>query len=161
MKLNGTKTGYEKDLNKIGCIGSKIQSYKLYLLAGSGTFLLLAFKTLQWGNRYFLRQKVQTGMVAVWAIRYTIRHSSRKPLTFAPQLINKWICWKSFDDTMFYNVPAFSGLIISQEHDVLSCIDVLCNWQMLNPKWNIYLSISWIIMFCILIYILHTCILYR
>ena len=43
-------------------------NYELYF-SGSGTFLLLAYKSLQWGKRYFMRQKIQTGMIIVWALR--------------------------------------------------------------------------------------------
>ena len=40
------------------------------LFAGSGTFLLLAYKSLQWGKTHFTRQTVQSRMVMVWAFRY-------------------------------------------------------------------------------------------
>lgn len=50
-------------------IAAALKTEKFYDLAGSGTFFLLAYKSLQWGQSYFMRQKVQTGMVMIWAIR--------------------------------------------------------------------------------------------
>ncbi|KAH3719620.1 hypothetical protein DPMN_062471 [Dreissena polymorpha] len=50
-------------------IASLLKTEKFYDLAGSGTFLFLAYQTLQWGQTYFTRQKVTTGMVMTWAAR--------------------------------------------------------------------------------------------
>jgi len=50
-------------------LASLLKTEKFYDLAGSGTFLLLAIQSLRWGGKFFLRQRVQTGMVIAWATR--------------------------------------------------------------------------------------------
>lgn len=50
-------------------VAAALKTEKFYDLAGSGTFLFLALQSLKWGGRYHLRQKVNTGMVALWAFR--------------------------------------------------------------------------------------------
>ncbi|XP_072022755.1 uncharacterized protein [Amphiura filiformis] len=50
-------------------VAAALKTEKFYDLAGSGTFLFLAIQTLRWGNTFYFRQKVQTGMVATWAVR--------------------------------------------------------------------------------------------
>lgn len=49
-----------------------LRTEKFYDLAGSGTVLLLAYKTLQWGDAKFTRQFVSTGCASVWAARCAI-----------------------------------------------------------------------------------------
>ncbi|ELT87489.1 hypothetical protein CAPTEDRAFT_113160 [Capitella teleta] len=50
-------------------VAAALKTEKFYDLAGSSTFLLLAIQSLRWGNGFFLRQRVQTGMVVTWATR--------------------------------------------------------------------------------------------
>ncbi|XP_077979127.1 uncharacterized protein LOC144434537 [Glandiceps talaboti] len=50
-------------------VAAYFQTEKFYDLAGSGTFIFLALQTLKWGETYFLRQKIQSGMVITWGIR--------------------------------------------------------------------------------------------
>ncbi|XP_070565241.1 uncharacterized protein [Ptychodera flava] len=50
-------------------IAAFFQTEKFYDLAGSGTFIFLALQTLRWGETYFTRQKIQSGMVVVWGLR--------------------------------------------------------------------------------------------
>lgn len=47
-----------------------------FLSSGSGTFLLLAVQTLRWGGTFFLRQRIQTALVSVWATRYVYNCTS-------------------------------------------------------------------------------------
>ncbi|KAL3831371.1 hypothetical protein ACJMK2_023124 [Sinanodonta woodiana] len=53
-------------------VASIFKTEKFYDLAGSGTFFLLAYQTLRWGGTYFLRQRIQTGLVMTWAARLGI-----------------------------------------------------------------------------------------
>uniref|UniRef100_A0A8D0HM08 Steroid 5-alpha reductase C-terminal domain-containing protein n=1 Tax=Sphenodon punctatus TaxID=8508 RepID=A0A8D0HM08_SPHPU len=39
------------------------------LILGSGTFILLAHLSLNWGNTQYPRQQVQTGLVTLWGLR--------------------------------------------------------------------------------------------
>merc|ERR1712004_50407 len=50
-------------------IAAALKTEKFYDLAGSSTFLLLAYQSLQWGHTFYTRQKIQTGAVAIWASR--------------------------------------------------------------------------------------------
>ncbi|XP_013378918.1 uncharacterized protein LOC106150581 [Lingula anatina] len=50
-------------------VAATLKTEKFYDLAGSSTFFLVVVQTLVWGERYFTRQKVQTGLVAIWAVR--------------------------------------------------------------------------------------------
>ncbi|XP_053373736.1 uncharacterized protein LOC123531627 [Mercenaria mercenaria] len=50
-------------------VASIFKTEKFYDLAGSGTFLYLAYQTLKWGGTYYTRQKVTTGLVMTWAAR--------------------------------------------------------------------------------------------
>lgn len=50
-------------------VASKLQTEKFYDLAGSGTFLLLAYQSLKWNPAPSDRQKIQSGMVMTWALR--------------------------------------------------------------------------------------------
>nr|XP_054767679.1 uncharacterized protein LOC129274953 [Lytechinus pictus] len=58
-------------------IAAYFKTEKFYDLAGSGTFLLLATQSLRWGGTYFLRQRIQTGLVSVWATRLGLHLFSR------------------------------------------------------------------------------------
>lgn len=58
-------------------VAALLKTEKFYDLAGSGTFLFLAVQTLRWGNTFFLRQRIQTGLVSVWAIRLGLYLFSR------------------------------------------------------------------------------------
>ncbi|XP_041478362.1 uncharacterized protein C594.04c-like [Lytechinus variegatus] len=58
-------------------IAAYFKTEKFYDLAGSGTFLLLATQSLRWGGTYFLRQRIQTGLVSVWATRLGLYLFSR------------------------------------------------------------------------------------
>lgn len=58
-------------------VSAALKTEKFYDLLGSGTFLYLAYKSLQWGKRYFARQKIQTGLVMVWALRLGLYLFSR------------------------------------------------------------------------------------
>ncbi|XP_066264051.1 uncharacterized protein [Branchiostoma lanceolatum] len=42
---------------------------KFFDLAGSATYALVAYLSLQWGGGHFTRQKVQTTLVLIWAFR--------------------------------------------------------------------------------------------
>uniref|UniRef100_A0A8D0C0W8 Steroid 5-alpha reductase C-terminal domain-containing protein n=1 Tax=Salvator merianae TaxID=96440 RepID=A0A8D0C0W8_SALMN len=46
-----------------------LRTEKFFDLAGSGTFILLAHLSLNWGETQHLRQQVQTGLVTVWGLR--------------------------------------------------------------------------------------------
>lgn len=50
-------------------VAAALKTDRFYDLAGSSTFLYLAIQTLRWGGTFHFRQKVQTGMVATWAVR--------------------------------------------------------------------------------------------
>ena len=50
-------------------VAAYFQTEKFYDLAGSATFLLLTWQTLNWGKKYFSRQVVQSGCVSIWALR--------------------------------------------------------------------------------------------
>ncbi|XP_064647603.1 uncharacterized protein LOC135500230 [Lineus longissimus] len=50
-------------------VAAALKTEKFYDLAGSGTFLLLAYQALQWGGTRFPRQSIQSDMVMVWAFR--------------------------------------------------------------------------------------------
>jgi len=50
-------------------VAAALKTEKFYDLAGSSTFILLAVQSLQWGKTFYTRQKIQTGCVAIWALR--------------------------------------------------------------------------------------------
>ncbi|XP_071102209.1 uncharacterized protein [Haliotis cracherodii] len=50
-------------------VAAALRTEKFYDLAGSGTFFLLAWQSLKWGNTFHPRQRVATGMVMAWACR--------------------------------------------------------------------------------------------
>ncbi|XP_038044776.1 uncharacterized protein LOC119719404 [Patiria miniata] len=50
-------------------IAAALKTEKFYDLAGSGTFLLLTYLSLKWGETFHFRQMVQSGMVGVWGLR--------------------------------------------------------------------------------------------
>lgn len=50
-------------------IASYFKTEKFHDLAGSGTFLFLAYQRLQWDQTYFTRQKATTGLAMTWAAR--------------------------------------------------------------------------------------------
>ncbi|KAL8600571.1 hypothetical protein ACOMHN_062443 [Nucella lapillus] len=54
-----------------GCwvIAAALKTEKFYDLTGSSTFLALALQSLRWGGTYHTRQKIQTGLVVIWAAR--------------------------------------------------------------------------------------------
>jgi len=58
-------------------LASALKTEKFYDLAGSGTFFYLAYQSLQWGEKFFMRQKIQTGMVMIWAMRLGLYLFSR------------------------------------------------------------------------------------
>ncbi|XP_064614376.1 uncharacterized protein LOC135478042 [Liolophura sinensis] len=62
-----------------GCwvVAAALKTEKFYDLAGSSTFFLLAYQTLQWSRTQHLRQKVQSGMVMTWAVRLGLYLFSR------------------------------------------------------------------------------------
>jgi len=39
------------------------------ILSGSGTFFYLTYQSLQWGNTFYKRQKISSGLVMTWAAR--------------------------------------------------------------------------------------------
>ncbi|XP_068121210.1 uncharacterized protein [Hyperolius riggenbachi] len=50
-------------------VAALLQTEKFFDLAGSGTFILLINLSLQWSKTKYLRQKIQTGLITVWAVR--------------------------------------------------------------------------------------------
>ncbi|XP_033127225.1 uncharacterized protein LOC117124981 [Anneissia japonica] len=58
-------------------IAAVLKTEKFYDLAGSGTFIFLALQSLRWGGHYYLRQKIQTGLVAAWGCRLGLYLFSR------------------------------------------------------------------------------------
>lgn len=50
-------------------VAAYFKTEKFYDLAGSSTFLLLTLQTLRWTGRYHVRQLIQSGCVATWAVR--------------------------------------------------------------------------------------------
>ncbi|XP_072167959.1 uncharacterized protein [Diadema setosum] len=62
-----------------GCfaVAALLKTEKFYDLAGSGTFLFLALQTLRWGGTWYLRQRIQTGLVSIWALRLGLYLFSR------------------------------------------------------------------------------------
>ncbi|KAL4222134.1 hypothetical protein ACF0H5_018174 [Mactra antiquata] len=50
-------------------VAAAFKTEKFYDLAGSGTFLYLAWQSLKWSGTSFPRQKIQTGLVMAWAAR--------------------------------------------------------------------------------------------
>ncbi|ESO82198.1 hypothetical protein LOTGIDRAFT_179919 [Lottia gigantea] len=50
-------------------VAAVLKTEKFYDLAGSGTFALLAYQSLSSGGKFFLRQKINTGLVLTWAFR--------------------------------------------------------------------------------------------
>ncbi|XP_050418957.1 uncharacterized protein LOC126832280 [Patella vulgata] len=54
-----------------GCwaVAALLKTEKFYDMAGSATFALLAYQSLSSGGQFFLRQKINTGLVLTWALR--------------------------------------------------------------------------------------------
>lgn len=50
-------------------VATALKTEKFYDLAGSGTVLLVAYKSLQWGNAKYPRQFISSGCASVWAAR--------------------------------------------------------------------------------------------
>ena len=59
-------------------------------LSGSSTFLLLTYKSLQWGGSHFNRQKIQSGMVAAWAARWVYFDSNIPQRTHGAIITSLW-----------------------------------------------------------------------
>ena len=51
------------------CVAAYLKTEVFYDLAGSSTFLLLAWQSLGWGKMYHTRQVVQTLFVSAWSLR--------------------------------------------------------------------------------------------
>ncbi|XP_053313725.1 uncharacterized protein LOC128475277 [Spea bombifrons] len=50
-------------------VAAVLQTEKFYDLAGSGTFVLLSHVSLRWIGTKYLRQRIQTGLITIWAVR--------------------------------------------------------------------------------------------
>lgn len=50
-------------------VAAALKTEKFYDLAGSGTVLLMIYKSMQWGRASFARQKIQSSCAALWAAR--------------------------------------------------------------------------------------------
>eukprot|EP01103_Thecamoeba_quadrilineata_P000564 TRINITY_DN10490_c0_g1_i1.p1 TRINITY_DN10490_c0_g1~~TRINITY_DN10490_c0_g1_i1.p1 ORF type:complete len:240 (-),score=33.48 TRINITY_DN10490_c0_g1_i1:30-749(-) len=58
-------------------VAAILQTEKFYDLAGGTTFVLLSLLSLNWGNHFFLRQKIVTGQIVIWGLRLSLFLFSR------------------------------------------------------------------------------------